>query len=214
MELSITAYLIVITDIHTLFISLLAIVFSAGYIGYQAFRRHNTESDTRDERNRIAEWLREDQDNNKLRIILADYEAGNEEVRRRDNVTLLVGTILITSSFLILGSAATVTSQPMSVFSMASIGLFLIWLLALHETGKVTNGITYNHLKSIEGGLTDRFQGQNQTTHYEFGTHLLVCNRTNDQAAGWLKFRRMFWGIVLLLLSFSWLLLSIRITAV
>lgn len=209
------AMALVITDVYTLFISLLGIIISIGYILNEAFRPYHTGSDIQNERNNIVEWLRnDDADGNRLKVILADYESGNEWINRRDNVTLLVGTILITSSFLILGNVAIRPEQPTSIFSFASIGLFAIWLLVLHQTGKRINGMIYRHLKSIEGALTEHFQHQGQALQYSFGTHLLVVEGTTDQSDTWIRIRRMFWAFVLLLLSLSWMLLSISTTLV
>lgn len=208
------ALIIVITDSHTLFIALLGIVLSIGYILVQALRPYNTPKDIEEEQKNITEWLKDDKDGNKLKVVLADYAAGNEEIRRRDNVTLLVGTILITSSFLILGNVMLKQELPTSVFSLASIGLFSIWLLVLHETGKKINKIAYDHLKSIEAALTLHFTGQDKELMYTFGTHSIVCDKTGDQSAWWLRVRRMFWAFVLLLLSIAWLLLSLSLKVV
>ena len=209
------ALAILITDPVTLLISSLGIFLSIVYVLYQAFRHYDTDNEIRLEQESITEWLEGDENAERLKVLLADYNVATEEVGRRDNVTLLVGTILITSSFIILGNVSlkptSQASPPTSVFSMASILLFLIWLFVLHETGKVTNKITYDHLKAIERALTRHFQGRREDPAYQFGTHLLVCGKTGDQSAGWLRLRRMFWAFVLLLLSVAWMLLSISI---
>jgi len=63
----------------------------------------------------IEDWLKkenEDQelaDRKKLTILLCDYKSTNEEISRRENITLLIGSILITSSFLLLGNVANPT---------------------------------------------------------------------------------------------------------
>lgn len=207
--------MIQIADCFTLLISHIGVFVSVIYIIWEAFRSYDTKADIEEEQKSIEQWLKEnDQDNNKnnrLKIILADYASGNEEVRRRDNVTLLVGSILITSSFIILGNVMLKSDLPISIFSLASIGLFLIWLLALHETGKKENKITYDHLKAIEAALTQHFKGQDGSLKYSFGTHYLICRRSSDQKEWWLRGRRMFWAFVLLLLSIAWMLLSLKL---
>jgi hypothetical protein len=206
------AIAIVITDIPTFLISSFGIVISVLYIFFQAFRPYHTHSDIEGELKMLIAWLNDDdEEGTRLKVMLADHKTATEEVGRRDNVTLLVGTILITSSFIILGNVAVNQNQPKGVFSLASVLLFVVWLIGLHETGKVTNQITYNHLKSIEGAITRKFQGSEDSPRYKFGTNLLICEKTEDQSTPWLRFRRMFWAFVLLLLSFSWMLISLSI---
>lgn len=205
------AIIIVVTDFPTLLISSIGIALSVCYFFYQALKPYHTKNDVNKEQESIVEWLREGDDGKKLKLLLADYASGNEEVRRRDNVTLLVGTILITSSFVILGNITLKQDLPIGIFSLASIGLFTIWLLALHETGKKINKITYDHLKSIEEALTQHFAGENGAQKYSFGTHRYVCDKTLDQSVWWLRGRRMFWAFVLFLLSVAWMMLSIKI---
>lgn len=180
---------------------------------YQATRHYDTEKDIATEQENIRNWLSSTNDKAaRLKTILTDYKIGNDEVSKRDNVTLLVGTILITSSFLIFGNVATTQNPQLYIYSLASIGLFLIWLFVLHETGKNTNKITYIHLKAIEKGLSRYFQNQKiNSPLYEFGTHYRICKKTNDQSTPWLRIRRMFWAFVLCLLSLSWMLLSVKI---
>jgi len=197
-----------ISDFYTFSISIAGIIFSIIYFLIHAFQRFHTDKDIESEQKTIFDWIKKDDSNGKrLKVVLADYETSNEEVRRRDNVTLLVGTILITSSFLILGNVALKPDQPRSIYALASIGLFSIWLFVLHETGKSINKITYDHLKAIEKALT-RYFNENAQPDYRFGIHSLVCEKTGDQIVWWLRMRRMFWAFVLLLLSLSWMLLS------
>ncbi len=206
------AYAFLVTDTFTFLVSTLGILLSLCYILFQAFRTYHTDNDIKEEQKLLTEWLNEDDDEgNRLKVMLADHKTATEEVGRRDNVTLLVGTILITSSFIILGNVAVNPNQPKGIFSLASILLFVIWLFGLHETGKFTNQITYNHLKSIEGAITRKFQGMGDRPRYKFGTNLLICEKTEDQSTPWLRIRRMFWAFILLLLSFSWMSLSLSI---
>lgn len=198
---------ILISDLVTFIVSIVGIGLSISYIMFQAFRPFHTRDDISKEQEKIEKWLKNDTEK-RLNLMLNDYEIANNEVGRRDNVTLLVGSILITSSFLILGNTALKPDQPTFIFSIASIGLFSIWLFVLHETGKKTNSLTYNHMKAIEGAIRSSSQDEKDKIGYDFGNNLTICDKTNDQSVWWLRVRRMFWAIVLLLLSLSWLLLS------
>jgi hypothetical protein len=203
-----------ISDFLTFSISLAGIIISLAYILFQTFHtERNIESEQ--ETISIFEWIRKDgYAGKRLKVVLEDYKTSNEEVRRRDNVTLIVGTILITSSFLILGNVALKPDQPKSIYALASIGLFSIWLFALHETGKRLNKITYDRLKAIEKALMMYFDrpiylSEDAKPSYRFGIHSLVCEKTAQaQTDWWLRARRMFWAFVLLLLSLSWMILS------
>jgi hypothetical protein len=207
------AVTILITNMLTFIISLIGILLSKVYMLYQATRHFNTEHEIDTEQENIRNWLKRTNDNNRIKVILADYKVANDQVSRRDNVTLIIGTILITSSFLIFGNIAPnpVYSQ-LPIFSLASIGLFIIWLFVLHETGKKANNVTYTHIKAIEKGLTRYYQESDEDSPlYEFGIHRLICEKTNDQSTPWLRIRRTFWGFVLFLLCLSWMLLSVQI---
>ena len=184
---------------------IVGIILSILYILNQARHDYNTSNEISSEQNKILNWLNnDDEKQTRLNLMLKDYEIANDAVDRRDNVTLLVGSILITSSFLILANVALKSGQPTFIFSIASIGLFSIWLLALHDTGKKVNNITYRHIKAVEGAIRTHFQEDNIS--YDFGNNLTICYKTEDQSVWWLRLRRTFWAIVLLLLSISWFL--------
>jgi hypothetical protein len=139
-----------------------------------------------------------------INIILKDYEAINGEIGRRENINLLVGSILLTASALLLGNTAlsTISKFP---FAITSIFLFVIWLFALHNTTKKLNAKSYTRVRSIEQALTKH-------CGYEFGIHTYIMNKTSNKCGEtypWLRFRRGFWGYILLLISLAWLLLSL-----
>jgi hypothetical protein len=173
----------------------------------------------------LTELLKKDEKektpNTRLEIIIEDYKAGNSEIGRRDNITLLVGTILVTSSLLILGTTAreilgTIAQErpqdSMGIWASVSIGLFLIFLFVLHDTGKRLNGLTYYRIEAIEQALTSHFNpnsGKEQHEGYNFGIHSYLHRETKEQRVWWLRLRRTFWADVLMLLSIGWLLLSI-----
>jgi len=140
-------------------------------------------------------------------FILEDYRSSNDEVGRRDNITLLTGTIIVTSSIIILGNAA--ISQhvyPLWIFALASIGLYSVWIVFLYETSKKCNEIVYGRIRAIEKVLTHH-------TGWPFGVQDYINERTHGQRSIWLHcVRRIFWYVVLMLLSLAWLLLSVKIS--
>jgi hypothetical protein len=147
--------------------------------------------------------------NQLLETILKDYENSNTENQKRDNITLLIGSILVTASLLVL--ASTVSEKlvrPIGFYALISIGLYSLWLFILHTTSKELDRITYYRIKAIEKGLSRHFG-------YQFGIHSYISEKTqkklndNTKTYLWLRRRRIFWGIIWLLLSFSWMLLSL-----
>jgi len=143
---------------------------------------------------------------NVIRAILEDYSATLEEVGRRDNLTLLTGTILITASFLLLAEAGKNQDSQKIIFALASLGLYLAWLMFFHETAQRLNEIAFQRARAIEHALTRHF-------HYDFGIHSYITTHTEEGTAPWLRMvRRIFWYVVLLLLAFSWMLLSMSIS--
>jgi len=198
-------------DPITFFISLVGLFLSLFFILRELFPCVPPPYDEELKKN-LSEWLNKDENGEKLKLVLADYETSNEEVRRRDNVHLIIGTILITASFLILGNVALRLVSPLWVFSFTSIGSFSIWLFLLHNTGKKINKITYDRIKTIEAVLSDHFKEKSEECKkvtYEFGIHSYIVRKTHEQRDLWLRGRRSFWGFILLLLSLAWMFLSI-----
>lgn len=198
----------------TLAISIEGIVISSLYIILRLFSVVDKGYDEKLKQD-ILNWIRntgENSNNEKMKILLKDYETANAEIGRRDNITLLVGTILITASLLILGNIATTNSanhtDSIAVYALVSIGLFTIWLFVLHETNNRIDAHSYKRIKAIEEALTN-YLG------YDFGIHSYIYKKTraegeNDKPIWWLKVRRVFWGIILFLLSLTWMLLSVK----
>lgn len=160
----------------------------------------------------IARWLRDPWESlplnrkEKLDILLADYEAASAEVGRRDNITLLTGTVLVTSSLIILGNTALSKPAKLGIYGLASIGLFSIWLFTLSETSNKLNELCFERISAMEAAII-------QNCEYKFGIHSFIRKRTNNIGVPWLKYRRrIFWYVVLLLLSVSWMLLSVRVS--
>lgn len=206
-----------ISDVFNFAISVFGIAISAIYICHQVFRSAKQPNCDEKLEKALTELLKEDEKektpNTRLNIIIEDYKASNSEIGRRDNITLLVGTILVTSSLLILGTTAKERPQnSMGIWASVSIGLFLIFLFVLHDTGKRLNGLTYDRVEAIEQALTNHFNpksGKEQHESYNFGIHSYLHRKTREQREWWLRLRRTFWADVLMILSIGWLLLSI-----
>jgi len=140
-------------------------------------------------------------------ILLKDYDICQTETARRDNSTLLIGSIFTTASLLILANTISQTfPNSMFVYASASILLYLLWLLTAHRTSKRLDEITYTRIHTIEEALSDK------ESRYQFGLHSYIWRKTHTNEGKtyrWLRIRRMFWGIVLMLISFAWMLLSL-----
>jgi hypothetical protein len=149
-----------------------------------------------------------------LRVVLDDYDTSTDEIGRRDNILLLVGTILIGSSLLTLGNVAQkeVGSPSHFFYALGSIGLYAIYLLVMHETAVPLNALTYKRMKAIEVSLTDylRPKDQEESASYKFGIHSHIYTETHGGKDLWLCLRRSFWGILLLFLSLVWMLSSLE----
>lgn len=142
-----------------------------------------------------------------LNGVLKDYGISNIDNQRRDNITLLIGSILATASLLILANTVSERlAHPISIYALVSIGLYSLWLLFIHDTAKKLDNITYYRVKAIEKALTD-YLG------YEFGIHSYIFKETRKccgkRAVLWLRGRRTFWGVIMLLLSIAWLWLAV-----
>ena len=142
-----------------------------------------------------------------LESALKDYEITNYEIRQRGQVILLIGSIVVASSFIILGNSTSITGSTRLtyVYAFSSIFLFLLWLLLLHETNKILNRVSFTYAKTIETALSNYLS-------FDFGIHKYTDDNTKasdkKHPVWWLRLRRCFWGFVLSTLSIAWLLLS------
>jgi len=150
----------------------------------------------------------------KLNLVLKDYEIANQELQRRDNITLLIGSILVASSFFILANTSISKGPyPMSGYAFASVGLYLIWLWTTHYTSKRLDETAYRRIRAIEEALSKK-EEEKSIFGYQFGIHtytILNTRSKNDKEkpAQWLqKGRRNIWGYILILLTLSWMILS------
>lgn len=206
--------LLTIFDPPTFLVSLVGIIIALFYIRKQ-WLSPTPERDTQLE-DEIAGWIRDPwkslplNKKEKLDILLRDYEAATAEVGRRDNITLLTGTVLVTSSLIILGNTALSKPAQLGVYGLASIGLFSIWLFLLSETAKGLNDLSFVRINAIEAAIKAAIAPDSE---YEFGIHSFIRKKTLNISVPWLKYRRrIFWYVVLLLLSVSWMLLSVRVS--
>lgn len=141
--------------------------------------------------------------NNQLEIILKDYEITNKEIERRENITLIVGSIMLTSSFIILGrsiSESEVNTRWLA--ALASLSLYIIWLYGLHYTSRAIDNMTYPRIRAIEKRLDQ------EVGNYGFGVHSFLFNELykKEKIEKKFKFRKIFWGITLFILSLAWFL--------
>jgi len=139
-----------------------------------------------------------------LNTTLKDYEITNKEVERRENINLIVGTILVTASLIILGNTANVGHAPKFPYALSSISLFSLWLFVLHYTTAKIDSMVYPRLRAIEEAMTQHFG-------YAFGVHKYTYGTMKDEDRNfqWVEFRRGFWGIIMIALSTSWLVISL-----
>ena len=192
-------------DIATFSISLISATLATVYIIWKclSYRCKYEESMLKDCKKTEAPESNppEPGDEDKTEIFLLDYQISNKEIERRENITLVIGSILITGSFLILSEAVVrdypVTYRP--ILAVVSILLLIIWLALMHETTKLLDDMTYLRLRSIENKIA-------QSVCSPFGIHSYLYGRAEGK--WWLRLRRSFWGFILLLLSIAWLLLS------
>lgn len=154
----------------------------------------------------LDKWLSENDEKmnccDKLNSILKDYDISCSELRRRDNIVLVIGTIIITASLLIFGNAVNASqSNLFPIYAFASIVLYSIWLICIHWTSNKLDDIQYRRIKAMEKSLTRHLS-------YDFGMYSYIRSKISDKDY-WLRLRRSFWDVILLLLSFAWLLMSL-----
>jgi hypothetical protein len=229
-----------LVDLPTLIVAAAGIILSLSYVFREFFCSLDLGPDV-EVMEGLSAWLRGwtprgkgtvEQERIAIDIVLRDIETANREISRRDQITLVVGTILITSTFLILANAASLLREnglgtelrlSLGVHAFASVGLFTIWLLILYDTAKRLNGLVFKRIRAMEQALTEFLQApvappppmnhqspvirEGNREPFAFGTHSYLDMITENQTACWLRLRRSFWALVLLFLSSSWLML-------
>jgi len=169
-----------------------------------------------DTKENVEKWIN-DKNNRyeRIRIVLKDYETSISEIHARNNINLMVGTILIGASFFILTSInLSERSRSVGIYAFASIGLYSIWLFLLYLTSSRLNGLQYSRIRAIEEALTEKLNYDTKKLKYDFGINSYNIKKTRrcggKRPALWLRIRRAFWDIVLLLLSIAWMLFSLE----
>jgi hypothetical protein len=144
-----------------------------------------------------------------IELIVKDYETSCKEIERRDHITLLIGTVLITAATLVFNAGF--SAHPSARFLLASVSilLFSVWLWAMHYTSVRLNNLSYIRIRAIEEALSGHLTNKatekalSDDVTYKFGIHQYLFEKTQRQ--DWIKFRRWLWGYVSLLLGFGWL---------
>jgi hypothetical protein len=151
-----------------------------------------------------------------IKIIFKDYDIICKETERRENITLTVGTILVASSFLILGNAIIHPEQKV-ISCIASISLFFSWWSMLYITTKKIDEETYRKIRSIETWVNlhrmnipiknyneDNNIRENIKENPFFGTHLFLNKYRVSE--GYMKYiRSNFWEIIFFVMCANWI---------
>lgn len=130
-----------------------------------------------------------------ITILLNDYDTYNKEIERRENITLIVGSLILGASFLIISQVFGRTIiHADSVSAFTSIILYMIWLRGLHYSTRELDSYAYARLKSIEAIISLKYE-------YPFGIHSSLVKKRK-----W--YRVLFWHILLLVLCLMWIIIS------
>jgi len=193
--------LVSIDDLYVFIISILGILLGLFYMATESSEEASPKFDEFRRQVQISIRFRGDTD-----VVLQDYESSIKEVDRRENIGLLIGSILITGSLIILGNTAT-SENPKFPYALTSILIFVVWLFVLHHTTKWLDSMAYSRIRALEEAISSH-------AGYDFGIHSYMYGRTHprNRALRRLRVRRLFWGFVLVSLSIAWLLLSISVT--
>ena len=173
-------------------------------VGYECLIcRDEREQDDREhkEKDGYISAIRGAVDKSHIDRVLKDYEIMNREVETRGNITLVVGTILITASFYVLGTASIYKEASSLKYAMAivSITLYVLWLFVLNYTSKTLDNMTFSRMRAVEEALSDE-----KVLGYDFGIHRYIRGETGNRR--WIEIRRRFWVWVLILLFIGWAL--------
>lgn len=193
---------IIMNYISTDLISLIGCVLSIIY--WMMIQRNKCNDTLREELTKIYNGY--DIINHK-EFILKDYSITNDEIARRENITLVVGSILVSSSFIILGNYVVndLSNVHNSLFpATVSIVLYAVWLFVFQITTKKIDERSYERIRALEKIISDKINpNPNKYNKYDvFGIHSFLHTDLEDRS--WMPIRRWFWGLILLLLSLCW----------
>ena len=172
-------------------IIVLAVIFSAVYIYHGRLRDVDVPVA---ESWRSTTWYR------------LEYEQLSEGIRSRDSVAIIAGTILITASILLLATTIElkftkcINAQMEVLMVLASLSIYVIWLLCFNLTSKIVNNFGYRRLEKMEEvGCSEEgsFEGLTCGIHHFY--------REQVENTRWKHVRRLVW------LFFFWALVAISI---
>jgi len=184
-------------DCITLVISLIGVVFAISYTLLVPRKAEDDETIKSTTKTEIPENLDKE-------LLLKDYDITNQEIERRENITLVVGSILIAAAFLIASQPFLINNKTLiPIAALASIVLYLLWLFVLHLTTKYIDEIAYIRIHVLE----ERISELEKSKGYKFGVHTFLQEQIKEKV--WIKVRRSFWGLLFIMLCGYWILISI-----
>ena len=133
--------------------------------------------------------------------MILEYETLWEEVGRRENSLLIVGSIFVGGSLSLLGGALQ-SSLPLCPTSMFVVFLNF-WYLLFYWTSTRLDKIYYDRISEIEDRKCEMGE------KWEFGVNNYV--RTKTKCEWWLLLRGCFWYVVFLslIIYIAWLVCAL-----
>ena len=135
-----------------------------------------------------------------------EYEQLSEGIRARDSTTIIAGTILITASILLLATTVelkfqeNMNAQMERLMILASLSIYVIWLLCFNLTSQMVNNVGYRRLEKMEEvGCSEERVFDDLTC----GIHHFYRGQVGNTK--WKHVRRLVW------LFFFWALVAMSI---
>lgn len=149
------------------------------------------------------------------KFLFKDYEITNQEIERRENITLVVGSILIAAAFLIASQPFLLENENLiPIAALALILLYMLWAFGLHLTTKHVDDLAYSRIHVLEERIskraepTDQAEGNNpEEPSYKFGIHSFLQKQLGNKR--WMQIRRRFWGFIFMMLCLYWILIAV-----
>ncbi len=114
-------------------------------------------------------------------LFILQYEQINERVRSRENVTVVVGSLFVTTSVLLLSSAASSDKGVKEVLVLASLALYSIWMFSFSLPANMLSSRELFQLRQME-----------RRTQYRINMHTYLWNKVKE--TGWYRIlRRQIW---------------------
>jgi len=133
-----------------------------------------------------------------------EYEQLSEGIRARDSANIIAGTILITASILLLTAGIElkfqrgVNMQSERLMILASLSIYIIWLLCFNLTSQMLNNMGYRRLEKMEevGCSEERvFEDTTCGIHHFYRGQVENTKWKHVRRLVWLFF---FWGLVVI----------------